>query len=230
MIQAGGAHRDIGVNALRNSMAAAGGPSEFLRYCVHPANKVEHHFRVFDAASRCHFVGAQHYAQSERHSLVCHVARRVLLVDPAPAFSDALDAGLAAHGGDRPRAYKPWGRGLPAGDAAAVGQEARDTDNDADGDLDENGVDYHSRRAVVKARSLQLLETRPAARGPSAVSYTAPSLQHLAAVRAFYMAGTGCLVRGDMGAIAAFEKAAKANGTFKKQCASLNMRCTFLDM
>lgn len=48
--------------------------------------------------------------------------------------------------------------------------------------------------------------------------------------KAFYMAGTGCLVPGDMAAITAFEQAAKANTTFKKQCAILNMKCTVLDM
>ena len=279
MIQAGGAYRDAGVKSLRKSMAAAGGPSDFLRYCAHPGNKVEHHFRIFDATSRCHFLGAQHYAQSERHSLVCHLARCVLLVDPAPvrafyahlealqwptdtqAFSDALDAGLAAHGGDRPRAYKPWGRGLPS--AHASGAPA-DGSEDEDADHDEVGVDYASRRGIVKSRLLEVLDTPPGARCRSLLSYTAPSLQRLAGVheregppqfrvmqvmmdlvlsackaqrkkawlvrKAFYMAGSGCLVKGDMGAITAFEQAAKTSSTFKKQCAVLHQRCTVLDM
>ncbi|CAK0879107.1 unnamed protein product, partial [Prorocentrum cordatum] len=268
MIQAGGAYRIAGVNALRESVVSAGGPSDFVRYAAHRDNKVEHHFRVFDAASRCHFLGARSYAQSERHSLACHVARCILLVDPAPvkafyahlegmawltstqAFADALDAGLAEHGADRPRAYKPWGRGLPAGDAAGS------LPDDSDDEDEEVGVDYLSRRSIVRGRVLEMLDIPPASRGPSSISYAVPSLQRLAGAReregvlmdlilsacraqrkrawtvrkAFYMAGSGCLVRGDMGAISAFAQAAKANATFKKQCSVLRMKCTILDM
>jgi len=188
MLQMGGSYREEGVKFLLGNMRQATEPSKFLRYILHSSNHVEHFFRVFDATSRIHFLGAQHYAESESCSLVCHVARCILLVDLLPvktfydrlkelewsrskdAFADALALGIAQHHGKRPVAYKPWGRYVAAG-PASEGEEEFDKMNT-----------YHSRRLIVIERLLALLEPPPPHKSLR-LHYDLPSIQRLAGVQ-----------------------------------------------
>ncbi len=58
MVQAGGGYRKAGLESL-SQLLQAEAPSLFLRYALHPRNKAVHFFRVLDATSRRHFLGAR---------------------------------------------------------------------------------------------------------------------------------------------------------------------------